>query len=177
MRALSRLRQAGQTSVGALLGLTVILSLAWLAWSGYFKPLLLILGAFSVAITLYLSIRTNFFEVSGGLLGMASRLPGYWLWLLVQIVRSSFDVAKIVLSPSLPISPSVVRLKCPRDSVLPQTILGNSITLSPGTITADIDEQEVLVHCLSEAGAVDVESGELLSRIRALEGQQGDASP
>ena len=169
MKALSRLQQAGLANIGALAGLAVILSLAWLAWSGYFKPLLLILGAVSVALTLYLAVRTNFFEHTSGLLAMSRRLPGYWLWLLMQIVRSSFDVAKIVLSPSLPVSPSIVRLKCPREEVLPQAILGNSITLSPGTITIDIDEQEVLVHCLSEAGAVDVESGELLQRIRELE--------
>lgn len=164
-----RWTQKGETGLLPVLALGVILSLAWLAWSGFFKPLLLSLGAISVALTVYLAVRTSFFEHARGLFGMSLRLPAYWFWLLVEIIKSSIDVAKIVLSPSLPISPSLVRLHCPREAEMPQTILGNSITLSPGTITIDIDEKEALVHCLSEKGAIDIESGEILRRIRHLE--------
>ena len=62
----------------------------------------------------------------------------------------------------------MVKIASQSGDELPRVILGNSITLSPGTITIDIDDREVLVHCISEEGAQDMESGELLRRIEAL---------
>lgn len=159
----------GSTSVRSLFALTVVLVIAWLLWSGIYTPMLLGLGALSIALTLYLAVRVNFFAHTEGLLGLLPRLPGYWMWLIKEIIVSSWDVARIVLSPSLPISPTLVTLRSRRDEELPQVILGNSITLSPGTVTLDIDEYEVLVHCISEAGADALLSGELLRRVEQLE--------
>lgn len=110
----------------------------------------------------------KFFEHTSGLARMATRLPGYWFWLLIEIIKSAIQVSRIVLSPSLPIQPKLVKLTAKSDQELPQVILGNSITLSPGTITIDIDESEVLVHCISAEGAADMESGVLLDKIDKL---------
>ena len=160
--------QSGQVPVWQLFLLTLVLSVAWLLWSGLYKPLLIGLGSLSVVVTLIFAVRMKFFEHTEGLAQMAIRLPGYWLWLLGEILKSSVQVSKIVLSPSLPIKPSLVRLVSESGDELPQVILGNSITLSPGTITIAIDETEVWVHCISEEGAQDMESGELLRRIDLL---------
>ncbi|MFT7140752.1 MAG: multicomponent Na+:H+ antiporter subunit E [Sulfitobacter sp.] len=160
--------QCGQVPVWQLLLLTLVLSVAWLLWSGLYKPLLIGLGSVSVGVTLIFAVRMKFFEHTEGLAQMAIRLPGYWLWLLGEILKSSVQVSRIVLSPSLPIQPRLVKLVCKSSDELPQVILGNSITLSPGTITIDIDETEVLVHCIDEAGAQDMESGELLRRVDLL---------
>jgi len=160
--------QRGQVPVWQLLLLTLVLSVAWLLWSGLYKPLLISLGSLSVAVTLIFAVRMKFFQHTEGLAQMATRLPGYWLWLLKEILKSSVQVSRIVLSPSLPIQPRLVTLVCKSDDELPQVILGNSITLSPGTITIDIRETEVLVHCIDEEGAQDMESGELLRRVDLL---------
>jgi multicomponent Na+:H+ antiporter subunit E len=160
--------QRGQVPVWQLLLLTLVLSVAWLLWSGLYKPLLISLGSLSVLVTLIFAVRMKFFQHTEGLAQMAIRLPGYWLWLLKEILKSSVQVSRIVLSPSLPIQPRLVMLVCKSDDELPQVILGNSITLSPGTITIDIRETEVLVHCIDEDGAQDMESGELLRRIDLL---------
>jgi multicomponent Na+:H+ antiporter subunit E len=148
--------------------LALVLSVAWLLWSGLYKPLLLSLGAVSMVVTLVFAVRMNFFEHTEGLAKLAIRLPGYWFWLLTEILKSSIQVAGIVLSPSLNLQPRLVKIVRQDEDELPQVILGNSITLSPGTITIDIDESEVLVHCVSEQGAADMESGELLRRIDNL---------
>lgn len=161
-------RQSGQVPAWQLLLLTLVLSVAWLLWSGLYKPMLLGLGAVSVAITLVFAVRMKFFDHAEGLGRMALRLPGYWVWLLKEILVSSVQVARIVLAPSMPIQPRTVKIVSEPDEELPQVILGNSITLSPGTITIDVDEKELLVHCISEAGAKDMESGELLRRIEKL---------
>jgi multicomponent Na+:H+ antiporter subunit E len=161
-------RQLGKVPAWQLLCMTLVLSIAWLLWSGIYKPLLLGLGAVSVVITLIFAVRMKFFDHAEGLGHMALRLPGYWLWLLKEILVSSIHVSRMVLSPSLSIQPRTVKILSEPGEELPQVILGNSITLSPGTITIDIDEKAVLVHCISEAGAKDMESGELLRRINKL---------
>lgn len=159
----------GQASPIAVVSLAIVLSIAWLLWSGLYKPMLLGLGALSVGLTLILAVRMNFFRHTDGLAGMLVRLPGYWWWLLKEIVTSSIDVTRIVLSPSLPISPRVIKIRSESLQELPHVILGNSVTLSPGTITIDIDDHELIVHCLSDAGAQDLRDGELMRRVQKLE--------
>lgn len=163
-------RQRGQVSIGHLVVLTIVLIITWLGLSGFFKPLLLSLGAVSIAITLMFAVRTGFFNQAFGITKMAARLPGYWLWLLLEIIKSAIQVSRIVLSPKLPMNHRMVKLTLDDDEPMPGVILGNSITLSPGTITVDIDGRDVIVHCISEEGAQDMESGELLRRIKHLRG-------
>ncbi|MDA0979005.1 MAG: Na+/H+ antiporter subunit E [Proteobacteria bacterium] len=146
-----------------------VLAVAWLLWSGIYKPVVLGLGAFSCVVTLFLARQMGFFDHSSEFHRIIWRLPGYWLWLVQEIVKSSWDVARLVLSPSLPIDPVVVRLKTGVREELGQTILGNSITLSPGTVTLDIHEQELLVHCIDRRSAEALLQGEVDRRVQSLE--------
>jgi multicomponent Na+:H+ antiporter subunit E len=80
-----------------------------------------------------------------------SKLPLYALYLLLllkEIVHANISVAVIVLSPRMNISPCIVRLKTQLKSRLHQVILANSITLTPGTLTVQLMEDELIVHCL-----------------------------
>jgi multicomponent Na+:H+ antiporter subunit E len=148
--------------------LLLILVVAWLLWSGLYKPLVLILGAVSCLLTLYVSHRIRFFDGDVFSLHLVPRLPRYWSWLSVEIVKSSLDVARIVLHRKLPISPTVVEFEAaPRDAV-GQAILGNSITLTPGTVTLDVHDGRLRVHCLTREGADALLSGEFNRRVAAL---------
>ncbi len=170
MRHHHKLRhQHGEATPVALLTLLIVLAAAWLLWSGIYKPLVIGLGAFSCILTLLLARQMGFFENSSHLEQVIPRLPGFWLWLGREIVKSSWDVAKIVLSPNLPIQPSLVRIRSKGKMDISQTILGNSITLSPGTVTLDVHEGELLVHCLTEKGAEDLLTGEVNQRVANLE--------
>jgi len=73
--------------------------------------------------------------------------------LLVEIVKANIDVAKIVLDPKLPISPGFVSIKNPLNNSINQVIYGNSITLTPGTLTVDLNEREIVVHALTQSSA------------------------
>ena len=162
--------QTGQATILQLVLLTFVLGITWLGLSGFFKPLLLSLGVISVVITLIFAVRIKFFDHVLGMTKMGWRIPVYWVWLLIEIIKSAIQVARIVLSPKLPINHRLVKITSETGEELPRVILGNSITLSPGTITIDIDDKEVLVHCISEQGAQEMESGELLRRIEQLRG-------
>ena len=101
-------------------------------------------------------------------LHLGPRLPRYWAWLFLEITKSSFEVARVILKRELPISPAVVELPAAPMGPVGQAILGNSITLTPGTVTLDIAKGRLLVHCLTQQGADDLMSGELYRRAVAL---------
>ena len=149
------------------LGLFATLLVTWLLWSGLYKPLLLGLGAFSCILCLYLAHRIGFFQQASGL-HIITRLPKSWAWLLVEIVKSSIDVAKVVLNPTLPISPSVIDMKAQPKGEIGQAILGNAITLSPGTMTIDVYNGNLKIHCLTRDSAESLLSGEANQLTAAL---------
>jgi len=73
-----------------------------------------------------------------------------YIW---EEIKSHLNVAYIILSPSLSINPSIVELPTKFDSEneVGLTALANSITMTPGTLTVDIDEEEpsLFVHWIS----------------------------
>ena len=97
----------------------------------------------------------------------------YWPWLLVEIVKANIDVVRRVLSPSLPVSPTMLRVKASQKSDLGQVIYANSITLTPGTISVDVANGEILVHALSREGAEDLVGGEMDRRVVRMVGKDG----
>ncbi len=154
--------------LGRTLLLLALLISAWLLWSGLFKPLLLGLGAFSCVLVAYLTRRMGYidnelFEVNFNL-----RFFGYWAWLGKEVVRSSFEVARVVLDPRLPISPRIVEVEATSRHPVDQVIYGNSITLTPGTIALDVRNGILKVHTLTQEGADALMSGEMDRRIAAL---------
>ncbi len=160
--------QCGAARPLQLAGLLVALLVSWVLWSGIYKPLLLWLGLFSCLLSVWLAQRMGFFRHPMSLRTLL-RLPAHWFWLLGEIVRSSVEVARVVLSPSLPISPTVVELTTTEASDAGKVILGNSITLSPGTVTIDVHEDRLLVHCLTEHSASQLRDPQLQRRIARLE--------
>lgn len=84
----------------------------------------------------------------------------YFVWyiavLFFEIVKANFDVALRVIRPSLPINPGVVIVKTKLKSDIAKTVLANSITLTPGTFTLDIQEDRMLIHWI-DVKATDVE--------------------
>lgn len=160
---------SSQTSIwNRKLMLLLALAAAWLLWSGLFKPLLLGLGVASIAITFLIVRRMGYFDNELYALRFSLRLFGYWAWLGKEIIRSSLSVARIVLDPRLPISPRVVELKATARHPVDQVILGNSITLTPGTLALDLHKGVIKVHTLTEAAAQDLMAGEMDRRVAEL---------
>jgi multicomponent Na+:H+ antiporter subunit E len=81
------------------------------------------------------------------------RLLAYIPWLIWQIVIASVQVAVVVVHPKMPISPCLIRFRTPLPHALARLTLATSITLTPGTITVDVQNDEFLVHALTQQGA------------------------
>ncbi|MFH1250000.1 MAG: Na+/H+ antiporter subunit E [bacterium] len=74
----------------------------------------------------------------------------YMFKFIWEMIKANFNVAYIVINPALPIRPGIVKIKSrlTKDSAL--TVLTNSITLTPGTLTVDINPEthEIYIHCI-----------------------------
>ena len=80
---------------------------------------------------------------------LSVRLVLYVLWLIGEIFRANVRVARIILSPRLPISPIVVPFQAHQKTDLCKVIYANSITLTPGTITTGVDGDIFRIHALT----------------------------
>jgi multicomponent Na+:H+ antiporter subunit E len=160
--------QLGEARLSAVLLLLLVLGVSWVLWSGLYNPLVLGLGVFSCLLSAYMAYRMGFFRHQAPL-ALFPRLPGYWWWLLREIVASSVEVMRLILKPSLPISPTLVEIQAQTQSPVGLVILGNSITLSPGTVALDVHEGKLLVHCLTSESAQALRDGEANRRAAQLE--------
>jgi len=75
-----------------------------------------------------------------------------------QLVLSNFDVARRVISPTLPIHPELVEVRTGLTSDLGRMLLANSITLTPGTLTVEAEGDRLLVHWIDSTPGSDLES-------------------
>jgi multicomponent Na+:H+ antiporter subunit E len=65
------------------------------------------------------------------------------------LIQSNIEVARIVLSPSLPVNPGIVKLKTTLKNDYDKLLLANAITLTPGTITLDMEDDHLYIHILN----------------------------
>lgn len=73
----------------------------------------------------------------------------YIPYLIYYIILANFDVAYRVLNPDLPITPGIIKVKTTLKSEMAKTILANSITLTPGTLTVEIDGDNYYIHWIN----------------------------
>lgn len=155
----------------ALMGLALLA--VWLLLSGLFKPLLIGIAIVSVLLCLWLAGRMGIVDADTHPVWAALRYVPYWPWLSIEIVKSSIDVARRVLSPSMPISPTVFEIKAGQQTTIGRVVLANSITLTPGTVTLDVDGDRLRVHALSRDSVQELLDGEMNRRVTHAEGRLG----
>lgn len=97
------------------------------------------------------------------------RLLVYSVNLLVEIIQANIQVAKIVLNPKMPISPTLVEFKTNVKSDFTKVVLANSITLTPGTLTIDLEGDVFLIHCLTRDNALTVVDWHMATRLLEME--------
>ncbi|MDA3863484.1 MAG: Na+/H+ antiporter subunit E [Deltaproteobacteria bacterium] len=81
------------------------------------------------------------------------RLAGLLLYLPVfiwELIKANFKIAYVVLHPRLPVNPAILKVKTSLKSKFSRTMLANSITLTPGTLTVEIDDDHLFIHLVEE---------------------------
>jgi multicomponent Na+:H+ antiporter subunit E len=153
--------------------LAIALYVFWLLLSGHSEAFLLGAGAL-LALGIALAGRAfGYADAEGHPVELILSGLRYWPWLFAEIAKSALAVARIILSPSLPIAPRLVRLPAGPRTAVGMATYANSITLTPGTITVDTDRHHhwVIVHALTAANAAGLSAGEMDRRVTRFEGR------
>lgn len=154
------------------ISLFAFLCLFWLLLSGFFTPFLVSAGVGCALAVVWFARRMDVVDREGHPIQLGARALVYWPWLLKEVVKSAWDVSRIILHPKLPISPTLVRFEPTQKTDVGLVIHAQSITLTPGTITIEAKPDEFLVHGLTRAGALAVIDSEMDRRVTACEDRQ-----
>ncbi len=149
----------------------------WLLLSGYFDALLLSLGVASVAIIVFVSHRMDIADHETHPLHLAVGKLTYFPWLCWQIVLANLDVAKAILNPKDGVYPTLLRVRASQKSGMGRVIYANSITLTPGTVTVDINEDILDIHSLTRGSAEGLLTGEMDQKVTAMMGPDEKPDP
>jgi multicomponent Na+:H+ antiporter subunit E len=147
----------------------IFLVTVWLLISGHYDPLLISLGIASALFVTWISARMDVVDHEAHPAEATLRFIRTWPGLAVEIIRSNFDVARRILRPDLDISPVCFTVTATQTTAMGRVAYANSITLTPGTVTIDVDGNRFRVHALSSAGRATLESGSMDARITAVE--------
>jgi multicomponent Na+:H+ antiporter subunit E len=154
------------------LSLGGVLFAVWLLWSGHFDPFLIIVGALSSLAVVLLARRMGIVDRESAPIEVTLGALGYLPWLAWQIVKANLQVARRILDPRLPIHPSLIRVRAGQRTDLGRVIYANSITLTPGTVSVRVEDEEITVHALTAEAADELRGGEMERRVRRLEGDR-----
>jgi multicomponent Na+:H+ antiporter subunit E len=112
------------------------------------------LGVISVAAVLLINSRIRQYNYFDEMLPEAENIRFFRLlyfipWLLLEVVLSSFKVAYLIIHPKMPIKTGMIKFKTNLPHMNAKVLLGNSITLTPGTVTLEIKDNVFLVHSMT----------------------------
>ena len=165
--------------------LTAVLMMAlWFVMSGKTETKFIILGACSSILAALvcvrqLSIKGTRTDTVYYMLTM-DPLKGlvYYLWLILQIIKSAIYVSRVALSGMKDVDPSIVWFKADYDNPAARALLANSITLTPGTITIDITDDGIYsVHALTRELCDGVLDGSMQAKVAWAYGETIDFHP
>ena len=146
------------------LAVFTILFIVWVVFSGHFDPLHLGLGLACAALVAAVSSDLLLPTTARLQVSVGWRFLAYIPWLLWEVVLANLQVIGLILRPA-GIRSQVVRFKTSLPGDVAKVALGTSITLTPGTVTMDIDGDEFFVHALSDKAAADLKSGAMERRV------------
>lgn len=137
----------------------LVLFLFWLLLTGNIHVQELAIGAV-VALAATLAAGPHLRIFSGLRLEAAApyHLLRYFVYFWVALIKANLDVARRVLSPSLPIRPALIEVQTELKSSLGRLMLANSITLTPGTLSVDFHGDHILVHWIDCPPGTDLDA-------------------
>ncbi len=160
------------------IGVLLLLVAVWLALSGPYtvhKWLILVFGVVSVTFVWRLSLaleraagaEVEFFRLSAWL-----RLPRFLVALALRVAAANLHIVRLILSPGR-LDPRLRRVPTSQKTTFGRVLYANFITLTPGTITLDLEDDELLVYGLDETSEADVVNGAIDRDVLRLEGNRG----
>ena len=154
--------------------LLAALYLFWILMSGFFTPFLLAAGLGSALFVAWLAHRMGLNDREGHPFHLTWSAVTYWPWLVKEILKSAVDVSRVILDPRLPASPTVVRFRPRQKTTVGLVTHANSITLTPGTLSIEVGQEEFMVHGLTRESASAAVDSEMDRRVERFEGSAAE---
>jgi len=169
---------------GRTLALALILGLFWYVFSGRVGLQYFIFFFCSLALVLWMNPERPFSgsDISRGA-GMSGRLKTgvallrYLGWLIWNVLKANVEVAIMILHPRLPIEPRLLRFRTTLKSDVAKVLVANSITLTPGTVTIDLEGDEYLVHAIHPRSVGAISGGNVQNAVAPIFGEAADPVP
>lgn len=156
--------------------LTIILAAMWALMSGYgLKQPLVTFGAIGVAVAVAMTVRMGILDEEGAPFPRLLPFLRYWIWLGEEILKANIYVLRTVLKPDLDITPTLTRVPVRAKTGLARATFANSITLTPGTVTVEVEDGGFLVHALTRELADQEAFAEIERRVMNAAGETGAA--
>lgn len=127
--------------------LFITLVLFWILLNGTLAVDTLLIGVVASLVIVYffrdsLSFLSEFRFTPQALIASLK----YVIYFLKELVISNLRLATVVLSPTLPINPGIVKVRTRLKSRMGRLLLANSITLTPGTLTVEMEDEWLYIH-------------------------------
>lgn len=145
-------------SIGSTALISAILLALWYGLSGKFDVL-----HFGTGVITAVVLGATYTGVADRHRFRLGRFLLFLPWLVGQVVISNLRVARLVFSRRMVFRPMFISQPPGVKGDRALTVLGSSVTLTPGTLTVDIDDGDIFVHALDEKSAQDMRD-ELMAR-------------
>lgn len=154
----------------------ILLSLFWLLLSGYLQALLLAFGAASVVIVVIVVKRMDQVDLEPISINLGHKTLRYLFWLAGQIILSASHVTKLVWGQSSKVSPALAKISIKNIPSKHHVLYANSITLTPGTLSVDLEGDQVTVHALQASSIEKLEEGGMEQKMTDIIGCKNSSS-
>lgn len=148
-----------------------LLFIFWVILNGRITVEVVLFGLFlSGAVTMFSHKTTRATkELERKVIKNFGKIIQYILILLVEIIKANIDIIKLVLTKKPEITPTLKTIEVDLKSRISRVILANSITLTPGTITVSMNNNEFLIHGIEKSNLDGIESSIFVKRLEELE--------
>jgi len=131
----------------------------FLLWCALVFPVTLEKNIVGIIVSFTISAGLYIFVKDKKVFNIGRILNFIWFVLIFtyELIKANFIMAKLVLTPSLPISPKIIKVKTTIKSNTGRAFLANAITLTPGTLSVDLKEDDIFIHIVE---GIKVSNGE-----------------
>lgn len=158
-----------------LISMFILLFIFWMILSGRSETKFIIYGVITSAVTIWLTYplllvsnkdKTKKYFVFGI---NPIRLISYFFWLMWQLFLANMDVLLATTGQEMAIDPKIVRFYYRNDNPMASVMLANSITLTPGTVTINVEEDGLFeIHALTPGAAEGVLDDTMARKVSEL---------
>ena len=149
----------------------VLFLLIWIIFNGQITLEIVLFGILISALIVQFMCKFMDYDIKGERMNIKLLLLGIkYLFILVwEIIKANLAVIKLIMDSRYELEPAIVKFKTTLSREETRVLLANSITMTPGTITASLEGEEFVVHCLDKSLADGIDSSVFVEQLKRME--------